>query len=352
MKGRTVLYILAQQDFFLKGNRGRVSHAKGFCRGLLDNDNKVTVISGRRASEHLAGHQTISVKYDNVFLFVLAVFLISMKKSRESDIVVCRWKPVYSFLAIPFNFFCKEKFFFEVNSLTGVYSKNILVRFFSLMSVKLLANNFKLILMSENAKKELLKITSSKRLDCCVMPNGYFEDKFDLIAPKSSENGKANLVYFGTRQNYYDWEMLLDVTGRLINDGILDRFHVFGFDSDKYPITSHGQYDPEILRKHLLNIENPILILHADDSEVAKSGSPMKLYEYAALGLPVVISDSLKFQSSSFPSFNYYKSASKELLYSAISQVACNYSREVGRSSQSSDIAKREYSWAAVVKRW
>ncbi|TSH76962.1 glycosyltransferase [Acinetobacter sp. RF15A] len=338
-------YILTTSNFFREGPCGRVSHAKGFIEGLVSNDQSVTLVSDQGAGKFINFDNNLSkYKISNKpyeFLYEILKSIINREK------IIIRWRPILPYLLLPFILLYKN-IYFEVNSLTGFNSKNKLVHNIVKFSIFLISKFSKIIVVSESSKKQIISI--NPRSSCIyVMPNGFsseFLQKFKL-----NNSGEAkNLVYFGRRQDYYDWDNLYEILEN--NPGI--NMHIFGFEEKKEfsNLTFHGPFEHKSLIEGMNQISNPILIIHPDDSDIAKSGSPMKLFEYAYLNIPVIIGDSLKDIAQDFDEFILYKSSSRENLELVIKDVIYNYDHYLDKSRNLRSKVEIKYSWKEVVKSW
>lgn len=354
-----VSYFLVQNDFFCRGPRGRVSHAIGFLYGCDRNNIKCKVVSGDNINNYLLennlSEDVMAVELRGNNLLFHFKFLISLSFSLlDSGKIILRWKPFLPFLIFPFLIFSK-KIFFEMNSLTGIDSKNVVVEKLTRLSLYLVCKLSKVICVSENALLEINKHTNNALADndAVIMPNGYFSNNFECITDSviSSSNRKVSLIYFGTNQKYYDWwllEKLYNAKDNLNFDLSID---IYGFSSSCVYANYHGKYSPNIICKELKKYENPVLIIHSSDSSVARSGSPMKLFEYASLGIPVITSSSLKRQVSQLNSFHIYDAGNYDSLVNCLDLISSNYQMLVLDSYKDSVFVKENYSWESIVKK-
>ncbi|NAR53166.1 hypothetical protein GPS59_03900 [Acinetobacter haemolyticus] len=342
-----IKYILTTKDFFLDGPCGRVSHAKGFVDGLSKNKQHVTLICGAGAKDFIEGNSYVRIKEVKFLLiiFFLFEFLFSILKKEK---VILRWRPFLPFLFLPYIVFYKRTYF-EVNSITGLDSKYTLIRSVVRLSIYLIAKFSKIIVVSENSKKQILSITKTT-YPIYVMPNGFEPEAFKGFFPNFKSNAQPNLIYFGKKQEYYDWDNLYQV----LSDNPDINLHIFGFNDDVNlkNITFYGKFNHKSLIKEINTIVNPILIIHPDSSEIAKSGSPMKLFEYAYLNVPVIIGDSLSEIGGGVNEFIFYKSGDYESLISTITYVIGDYNSLLEKSASLREKVENNYTWDSIVGRW
>ncbi|MGQ1273464.1 hypothetical protein ACT43X_17720 [Acinetobacter baumannii] len=342
-----IKYILTTKPFFLEGPCGRVSHAKGFIEGLAKNKQYVTLVSGKGAKDFIVENSYTKIKefkYGLLLICFYEVFISILKR----DKIVIRWRPILPLLFFVYLFFYRN-IYFEVNSITGLNSKNFMVRAGVRLSIYLIARFAKIIVVSESSKKQILSLTNPI-YPIYVMPNGFNPSAFNNFNPSFKLKSQPNIVYFGKKQSYYDWDGLY----RVMRDHPNINLHVFGFNDhvNLKNIFFHGKFDHKLLIEGINEIVNPILILHPDDSEIAKSGSPMKMFEYAYLNIPVIIGDSLYETAKDFNEFIFYRSGDYKSLNATILHVFDNYNVFVESSKTLRERVEINYTWDSIVGRW
>lgn len=340
-------YILTTRSFFEEGPCGRVSHAKGFVEGLVDNNETVTLVSGTGAHKYIKQNPNIALIEKNNFLF-LFFFWETIKSISKKDKIVIRWRPALPFLFIVFAFFYKNMYF-EVNSITGLDSRISIVRKIVWLSITLTAKYFKIIVVSQSSKNQIIALVPKYR-SIYVMPNGFSAENLSQFLPYTDPNCYPNLVYFGRKQAYYEWENLY----RIIKENSKINLHIFGFEDTVKAdnIKFYGEFNHHSLVDEMNKIANPVLIIHPDDSEVAKSGSPMKLFEYAYLKIPVIVGDSLSEIGSDFDELVFYRSGSEESLKNTINQVIEDYSEYYNNAQSLRAKVEVAYSWKSIIHKW
>lgn len=347
-----ILYALPTRLFFEEGPCGRVAHAKGFCSGVIANGGSIVLLAGRGAENFGFSEDAdyIKVKSKNFIWYILFFIRLAFLR-RNCDVTVLRWRPFLPFVLIPMGVFGR-KVWLEVNSITGLYSKVALVRLIAKLSVFLAARLFKVIVVSEESRRVVASVSRKERAGK-VIRNGFFPGPFYEFRPRVSSAEKFSVVYFGRKQDYYDWDMLYSAAIELNKIFHFD-FHIFGFTDnvDAVNVLFYGEFDQEALVEGLTNIRNPILVLHASASDIARSGSPMKMFEYAATGIPCIVSDSLTEQSDSFRRFRYYSAGDKSDFMASLLSVKDNYTHEIMYAAESKKMALQNYTWDATVREW
>lgn len=349
---RDILYVLTTPEFFLEGPCGRVSHASGFIEGVRENGAELTLLSGPGAEDFV---DVSSIDERNVrpgqwwWLFLLLKTLGLVFRHR---VVVVRWRPVLPFLFLPF-LLMNRRIWFEVNALTGLDSENALIRTLVRLSVWLSTHCFNVLTVSEVSLERIASVSSLRRLSH-VMPNGFRPEKLLDFRVRRVPGAPISLVYFGIRQPYYEWGMLYEACERLSREGVITQFHGFGYEEFNVPsaVLPRGVFNRGSLVQDLAEIENPVLVVHSAGSDVARATSPVKLFEYAALALPVVCSASMRRQATALPAFRFYEPGDRAGFESVVRDVALNYDDELSRADASRMVALQRYTWPAVVGDW
>lgn len=350
-----VLYVLAQRNFFICGPRGRVSHATGFVSGLSESDIHTTVLSGPGAREAMDEHSQVHA--DSVGAWGAAWWLAyCVRLSRlvaRHDLIVFRWRPLWFVWGLPMVF-RPGSVWVEVNTPTGLTSRFFPIRWLTRFSLFLAMKLFRVIVVSNPAREILLGITTPRQ-PIYVLPNGFKAGALERFRARVAPSSPPTLVYFGKKQPYYDWAMLheaLDELDQALGDSV--SFHIFGYVEE--PVRARTFFHdplplPELISA-LERIVNPILVLPAANSPIARGGSPMKLYEYAALGVPSIVSDALADQVTKFDSFVLYSAGDRQDLIRALRVAIDDYEGALAAASRGREVAFGQYSWKALVGQW
>jgi hypothetical protein len=278
-----IAYVLPRNDFFTCGYSGRTSHANGFIDGLLKNNCKVSVFSGGGMKElypaivnpNVTEH---SIAGNSQFIFLIRLFFKILSKKGSFDYLVIRYSVLGSWLSFLFRL-AGIRFIYEVNSTGFLQNKGTklaqVLRLYELIPLRL--STFNICVSSEIVKQ--LKLNN-----CYLMPNaGGDSHYFKNIKFKSSK--KIDFMFFGKIHEYYDLAPFIQLTVDLCNVHL----HVYGDNGVNSPnITYHGQYQPDVLFRNLECSEHSFLILPYKKNTIADIGSPTKLFDYFALGLPIL----------------------------------------------------------------
>lgn len=341
-------YILTTKNFFKEGPCGRVSHAKGFVEGLSQNNQNITVLCDGGAEDYIDVSSKIKFK-DIRFLFYFSCFYEILKSIVNKENIVIRWRFFLPYLFFPFLLLYKN-IYFEVNTITGINSKNSLIRNAVKLSIFISAKFSKIIVVSANSRNEIHEICLPVH-DIYIMPNGFNPKPFLKYEESINFDFKPNLIYFGKKQEYYDWEMLFEVFE--MNKNNFDKFYIFGFDGESDSSKEFlGSFNHDVLIKKLSKINNPILILHPRDTQIAKSGSPMKLFEYGSLNIPMIVGNSIQNQASKLDGVVFYQSGSSEDLSKKMILVSNDYQSYYEKSKQLRQSVMNHYTWPKIVSDW
>jgi len=349
-----VLYCLPTQRFFLKEMGGSVSHAMGFIDGLSDNDVKSTLVSGLNASTYIKNSNVnfITIKHANIFFWWCSLLYRTFTSVRSFDRVVIRWRPIVPYLFFPVVLLSKNCWI-ELNGFTGLDSKFFIIRKFVQLSLWIASRYFNIIVVSDFSKKQLVSMFTKVK-NVYVMPNGY--DKGCYSQMVTIAEGLPSLIYFGANKSYYDWDILFEVASALKRENLIGGLHIWGFvapnDKQINSVFFHGPFQKSELTKTLAEVSKPILVIHSSNNEIALSGSPMKLYEYCGLGLPIVASDSLTAQAIDFDAINFYKAGNRDSMRDVINKTVVNYDTELRRAKNNTLVAEKNFTWTSIVKKW
>lgn len=341
-------YFLTTKNFFKEGPCGRVSHAKGFVDGLSHNNQHITIVCDGGARDYIDINSKVKFK-DIKFLFYFYCIYEILKSISKKEKIVIRWRFFLPYIFLPFLLIYKN-IYFEVNTITGIKSKNIFIKNIVRTSILIIAKLSKIIVVSENSKKEIQEICKPKH-DIYVMPNGFNPTNFLKYKPLLDPLEKPNLIYFGKKQEYYDWDMLFEAYETKKDN--FNKFYIFGFDGISNSSKEfYGSFNHKSLIEALSSIKNPILILHPSDSQMARSGSPMKLFEYTSLNLPMIVGDSIRNQTHKLNGLVFYKSSTILELSLALEKVSLDYKTYFDHSQNLRDAVMENYTWSKIVSNW
>jgi GT2 family glycosyltransferase/glycosyltransferase involved in cell wall biosynthesis len=147
----------------------------------------------------------------------------------------------------------------------------------------------------------LRDIVSRRAADVVVIPNMLDEDLWLPVVPRRPSTGRPRVLYFGTPTHAEDIALLRPVIERLRRDAGVDvTLTVIGIEPEgpdqawysRMPIPRHAVDYPAFVRwLKRRAVEFDVGLAPLADSALNRSKSDLKFLEYAALGLPAVLSD-------------------------------------------------------------
>lgn len=315
---KNLIYILPKADYFTKGKRGSVAHALGVAEGMAKSGCNVTVVSGPDPDGWMRNlHPRITFisvepsesgwfagnEWENRMFDLIAD---EIRNSPPNTLVLTRYgmSNGYRFPKF-FRQFPNLIWGFEVNSFMIHYQKGkygLISKFFSGVEQRSLLQSPFIYVISDRLKQDLIsryKIPEEKILVC---PNAGPEPMHDKVKPVDGKDEKIRFIYLGVFQRYYEIpELIRAFKNSDAPSSQQPELHLFG-DGDVYEqsvneagdhpeIKFHGRYQLESLLESGQINRNTILVLPLANHFSASFVSPIKLFEYMALGLPVMASN-------------------------------------------------------------
>lgn len=372
---KTLYYILPKSNFFSQGERGRVTHAIGVAEGFSKNNWNVNVISGKGLKNFR------SRLPENVNL--IEVCDQENKKNKEKkwrkkilDLLQTHLEPS-SFLiirytiSIPFFIYkvaniSKHKnnilTIVEVNSLAYHNLKKVPVflrRLFAKFECFLINKYDVIYVVSDSLKKDIVRLGGRSKI--IVVPNASPIRIEKLKVKNEKINRKSRFLYLGVIRPYYDFKLLVDAFK--IHSGKNPSFslHIYGYGDMEKEIQTyvnnhekiffHGKFRNDDIKK-IVNFDSDVLVLPYRKNSLANIGSPMKLFEYMSLGLPVLASNVGQLNDIIIDKYNGYLYDSDNInsLIDKMEYIAQNSlsSRNVGQQGLKDLLSK--HTWEVRIK--
>jgi glycosyltransferase involved in cell wall biosynthesis len=366
LTNKRLFYILPKSNFFQEGERGRVTHALGIAKGFAENEFEVNLVSGPKIHEYtnrLTERVSIHELEKNASEKKWRKKLITTQKNQlsENDVFLIRYAISIPFFMTKMARLAKRKkalSIVEVNSLAihnikalPVFFRQVLLKFESFILSK-----YDLVyVVSETLKKQLKQ--ANKKLNVIVVPNAA--NQHSKLPGK--KGGKKRIVYMGTMQPYYDFNLLIEGFNRLLQDYPDITLEFYGKGSKFNDIASsvkinhqiklHGRYDNENIPE-LLNRDSDILVLPYKNIPNSNIRSPIKLFEYMSLGLPMLGSNVGQLNEIIIDGHNgfLYKEGDSESLYRNLKYIYENYDFAAKVGSQAYDEFVKQHTWQYRVK--
>jgi len=309
------MYVLPRPDFWMLGATGRVAHAIGVVAGLTKNGAYVTVVSstGARAqvsemSPSTEVREAEAPGRGRLAAIRWALRLRSLLSSILQDptytVVIIRYAVSNAFIFIPLlKRFSDRTRVFEVNSLAfhQLHSLPRVVRQTYLLVEKWYLKHADLVYVVSTALKEDLVqgrggLPSEKVV---VVPNGGPPPLWSRVQ-NARPGSPPRFIYLGRFQPYYELRLVIEAFSQLISSGKDSELHLYG-DGRQRPdvektvtgvpnVHLHGPFVLEDVLDAGEITENDVLVLPYAPPAEARIHSPIKLYEYMALGLPILAS--------------------------------------------------------------
>jgi|SRR5690625_4238075 len=306
-------YLISQPDYFTsKGKGGKISHVIGVIEGLRQNGVDIVFIGESQSSVYVDKRiESIIVKkthglFSNI-KYNYKTWRLSVQDKFEYTIIR---KNIYILLILSVLKLFKlntynEKTVWEVNGLT--YTKHIdhwlgkyVFRVILTLHKYVLKDSKCVYVVNKNLKKSLTrgfcKVDDKKIV---VIPNG--SPKLKSEHTFTINNDVIRYLYFGVFQEYNNFSLLIEVFNRLNASHNNIELHFVGYGACESIVNNAVDNNPNIYNWGPARIENlstlniltnkTIGLIPMGDKIAASLGSPIKLYEYISLGLPIIMSD-------------------------------------------------------------
>lgn len=302
-------YIIPDSDFASeKGKGGQVSHALGILEGLKHNNIDITLFAERNFKRFHNSFTEIKVPKIDILDIIFSIKALLISKSCE--VLIIRKSIgilVVAFFSFGLRLFFNGKIVWEVNGFSFHNERHkgrlqLLIYKLILIVHKLVFKRSDLVyVVSTDLKEELIKgIFAIREEKIVIINNGGPK----YIGADFKNSKKIKFIYFGVFQEYNDFETIikafLDVRSK--NDDI--ELHFVGYGPLENLINNYSNNNglfywgpktySELSTNSIISYRSIGLIPMNDENSGLRS--PVKLYEYLSLGMPVVTTDTIKFK--------------------------------------------------------
>ena len=301
-----IIYCITQFNFFSSHRGGQVTHALGIINGLISNNVKCKYLGPKNGYfkndffNPNINHLKFKIRiYSLIFILLKNNKQILIRKNIENIIVI-----------FFFSFFLsknqRESIIFEINGFTF---ERYLERFIinkiypaALLAHRIILSRFKYIyVVSSKLKSDLVTGTFKLKSDNIeYIPNGVDLQPFNRSLVINEP--KFTFLFFGIFQDYNDYLLVISSFNALRKKhGNKVELHFIGFGKNEKLLKSFSNssigifvHPPKNISEiNSMNLVNNFCIglIPLSKDKSVKYLSPIKLFDYINMGMPVIVSD-------------------------------------------------------------
>ena len=364
------MYVLPKKNFFSDERRGRVTHALGVVSGLVQNGFQTHVMSGdglRSFREDLGPEANIIEHGSGTWVTwhfkLLEKIRKILKANRNIRYVVIRYAASNFFLFTSLAAdFPEVKWGFEVNSLA--YHRLIRMPLgpgrLVLGIERFFLGRMGFLYVVSNALKKDIGRNDPKILDkIIVIPNGGPRQRAVAVKKEIAGDNPIHFFYLGMFQPYYEFKLTIDAFKKFIAGGSPGELHFFGtgplvnhateYAACHRNIHFHGRYVlQDLITKNWFG-RNCALVLPYKGKGDRHIHSPIKLFEYMALGRPIIASDIGQTKEILVDGYSavFYQSGNCESLCAGMKRLAGDPGLQMRLAKNLQHTYKDKHTWFA-----
>lgn len=291
------LYIITQKDFFQMPHGGAVSHHLGIFDGLGELGYDVTIIQLNPLDLNVIPTR---IKKNYLVLNTMQEMLSFIAKNHFDFYLIRKNIKNLLWLNKIQSVTNNNKLCVEINglSLQNMQDKSIIGKLIYNL-IKFLHCNYlqkihSIYVVNQNLKTELRKLDTSGKII-------HIENGIPFIKKTVKKGSTKKILFFGRFQNYNDYKLLLSLESYFLKNNIILEMIGDGpefssikhlFRNSKHVIFRGFIERSDFLKSGIVSSKT-IGIIPLNMNKDSKYLSPIKLYEYLAMKIPVVYSSSM-----------------------------------------------------------
>lgn len=345
MSLKQITYVLPDANFFSR-HSGRVTHAIGIISGLIKNDVYINLFSEERVNSYIENNNTLSLNtlsggdelsFFSRIIFTFRLLTLSISNTEKNHPILIRktvLSLIYFFMNLNNNKDCH--IFWEVNGLglqrwKGKPIRGLVFNIILLFNKYILRKSSGVYVVNNELKESLTKGYFAVSKDKVIVLTNGGPEPFNKVRIASPD--EISFIYFGMFQDYNEF------------DKVIKAFNFYNkkFKNSNLYIIGSGKLENLIysLSKNLNNINvlksmsyieltkmkfletRCVGLIPLKNFYASSILSPIKMFDYMSLGMPIIHSDSVNFSGYKInhSSCKVYESGDVDSLIEAMIEI-------------------------------